>query len=201
MRNTLSLVIAAFALLLAMTGTALARTAADVPPDLGDLLELAKPVLDAILAGQYWLAAAGALILAVGLVRRYVVPKVPFLQTDAGGTLLTFVVSFGGAMATSIAASAGIFSLALVKPAFGLAFAAIGGFLAVKRLVIPVFDWLADITPWAPLKWTFRYVPFLIDLLMGSKNSAKAIEKAEKAAADAIITTPSAGGGEPRDVL
>lgn len=199
MRKILELLFLGGILVLAFAGSVAAQTT-DVPPDLGELIELAKPIAQAVMAGQYWLAAAAGLILAVGLVRRYLVPKYAFLQTDAGGTLLTFVAGFGGALVTALASGAGA-SLSLLPAAAAVAFAAIGGFLTVKRLVIPVFDWLADITPWAPLKWIFRYVPFLIDLLMGSKSSKKTIEKAEAAGRAAVEAGPSPGAGTPRDVL
>lgn len=179
-----------------MSATAFAGTEVT---DTETLLELLKPVYQAILAGQYWAAAALGLVFAVGLVKRYAAPKVPFLRTDAGGTLMTFVASFGGAVATALLAGS-LPSLALVYPAVVIAFVASGGYAAVKRLAVPVFELLARKSPpW--LGWVFLLVPRLFDLLTGGDSAIKAAEKAGKDAVKANVST-GAGGvvGQPRDI-
>ena len=72
-----------------------------------ELSELARPVLNAIMGGQYALAAALGLVLAVALLRRYGVSKYPWLSSSAAGSILVLLGGFGAALATSLAAGAG----------------------------------------------------------------------------------------------
>lgn len=192
--NSLPLAVVALAV---FSGTAFAAQVAGVP-DGAELLDMARPVYEAILAGQYAVAAALALVLAVGLLRRYAVPRVPFLRTDAGGTLLTYAASFGGALATHlIAVGASVPSAAMLLAAVKIGFYAVGGFMTAKRLAMPVFTYLASKSPpW--LAAIILLVPRLFDLVTGS-STAK-IAKAEKAGDAAVVATPGVGLPTPRDV-
>lgn len=167
-------------------------------------LELAEPVYRAILAGQYWAAAAFALVLATAGARRLLAPRVPFFRSDAGGTLLLVLGSFGGALGTAILA-AGVTapSLAMAKAALWIAFAAGGGYTAVKRLVLPVALWLE-----ARLPWYLRPLASLLVRALGlvtSPPSPALVAEAVQAGRDAVVISPSAGvdrvTGAPRDVL
>lgn len=80
------------------------------------------------------LIAALAAILAVYLLRRFVLGKVPFFQSKAGGAVLTLVVAFLGSLATSLLGGAA-FSGALVLGALQVAFTAAGGWTLVKHLL------------------------------------------------------------------
>lgn len=199
MRKIISVVAMAVAWLVVFTGTAFAAQATGVP-DAGELIELAKPVYQAIMSGQYWSAAALALVVVCGAIRAYLAPRVPFFRTDAGGTLLLLLASFGGAVATLLAA-AGLTAPTwqLCVAAFGVAASAAGGYTMVKRLALPVLAWLERLSPpW--LKPLFQLVPWLFDVITG----AGAVRKAEDAGAAAVAAKPSTGAagvvGTPRDV-
>jgi hypothetical protein len=200
MRTVVTLSLAALALLVAMTGTVFASTGA---AEVG-IVDLLEPVYRAIVGGQYWAAAALALVAAVALARRYGVKYLPFLGTDAGGTLLLFVGSFAGALGTALLAmgTAGP-SLAMVKAAFWIAFAAGGGYTAVKRLVVPVFVYLETVSP-AWLRPLWALVVAVLGKVTGAP-SAKTVAEAEKVGEDAVKADPDKGAagviGSPRDVL
>lgn len=99
-----------------------------------DLAELAKPVLESVLAGNYMYAAALSLVLAVALVRRYGGAKWPLLASKKAAPFLVLVGSFGAAMATSLSAGAGV-TLAMTWGAVKVAVAAAGGYGLLKPIL------------------------------------------------------------------
>jgi len=158
------------------------------------ILELAKPVFDAVLAGQYLLAAALMLVLAVAVIRRYV--PWPFLRTDDGGALLALVASFGGAMATAIAAGAPL-SWGMAWVAVGVAFAAAGGYSMIKKLLVPRLQQVrAILPPWAR--------PILSIVLWIFERPDQRVADAEKAGDAAVNANPGQGAksvlGEPTEL-
>src|SRR4051812_12935448 len=84
-----------------------------VDPTSAAPFELAKALFDAVMSGQWFLAAALGLMLVVFGLRQL---PVPALKTDAGGVLLNFGTSLSLALAT--AALAGT---AFTWPAFWVA--------------------------------------------------------------------------------
>src|SRR5690606_26496540 len=118
--------------------TATAWAAQGVAGDDTALFDLAKPVLDAILAGNPGLASALALVFVAAAARRYGGKYVPFLKTDAGGALTVLVGAFGGAAAAALYAGGG-WSLGLAWSAFQVAAATAGGYSLVKRLLVDPF--------------------------------------------------------------
>ncbi len=126
-------VLPALVLLLAFTATAFASQG--VGGDDTSLLELGKPVLDAILAGKPGLAAALALVFVAAALRRYGGKRIAFLNTDAGGALLVLLGAFGGAAASKLYAG-GAWSLGLAWMAFQMAAATAGGYSLIKRLLV-----------------------------------------------------------------
>lgn len=188
-----SIVLALFALL-GFAGTASAANAA--APEDGNILDLAKPVFEAVMHGQGWLAAALALILCTALARRYL-PKLnrfKWVASDAGTTLTAFLMSLGGGFATAFAAGAGP-SLAVAKTAFGVALGAAGGYQALKHLVAPVLRALRDKLPaWA--RPGLDMVLWMFDRPSRNEAAAAAGEAAVKA-----NPAPGVAGlvGEPKD--
>jgi hypothetical protein len=190
-KTTLSFAVLA---LLAFAGTASAAGAA--APEDGNILDLAKPVFDAVMAGNYWLGAAAALVLLVAATRRYGAKWFPralgWVNSSWGTPVAVLLASFGGAMATALAAGSGP-SLAMVKVAFGIAITAAGGYKLVKELAVPLLTKLRDKLPaWARplvdvLLWAFQRDP---------------VAKAEAAGDAAVADKPSTGiagvVGEPR---
>lgn len=181
--------------LLSFVATAFA--AAAVTPDEGSLLELAKPILAAVMAGQWLLGAATALVFAVAVARRYLVERIPFLATDAGGALLTLVGSFGGAVATALAAG-GAVSLGLMWTALGVAATAAGGYALVKKLIVDPLratSWYKERAP----SW-FRA---MFDVLMWIFTKPDAVKQAEEAGKQAVEEKPATGAegvvGKPEE--
>lgn len=148
------------------------------------LLDLLKPALEAVKAGQGILAACLLLVFAVAVARRYGAKRFPFLASDAGGALLTLLGSFGGALGTALMAGTAP-SLGLATTALGVAFAASGGYSMIKRLVVPTLRALqAKLPAWA------RPV---LDLALWIFGPAPAIAKAEAAGAKAVEANPATG--------
>lgn len=149
---------------------------------LESVLELARPVFDAVMAGQYPLAAALALVLLVAVARKWLAPRVPFFGSDAGGALLALAGSFGGAVATALLAGATL-SWSVAWTALGVAFTAAGGYSLVKRLGgallarIPLPNWLKTLLDSA--LWIF----------------SSPVERAEAAGAAAVAEKPAGGAG------
>lgn len=159
----------------------------------GNLLDLARPVFDAVMSGHYAYAAALALVLAVALARRYGAKQWPWLAGDVGGTLLVLVGSFGGAAATALTGGAAV-SLGLVWTSIQVAAGASGGYTMIKRLVIPTLAKLVSKLP--PL---FQK-PFKLILWMFEGNAAKA----GAAGQAAVAANPASGleglAGKSKDV-
>jgi hypothetical protein len=193
LRMTLSLAVIA---LLAFTGTALAAGA--VAPEDGSILDLAKPVFEAVMSGQYWYAAAGALVLLVTAVRRYGAKWFPralgWTNSSWGTPALVLLASFGGALATAAAAGAGP-SLEVLKVALGVAVAAAGGWKLAKELAVPLLTALRDKLPaWARP---------LIDVALWAFQRPSRDADAAAAGDAAVAANPPTGiagvTGEPKD--
>jgi hypothetical protein len=195
MNKLITLLVAAFSFLVAFTGTAVA---ADVSTDGAPLLDLAKPVLDAVMGGHWLAGAALALVLAVSLIRRYGAKRFPVLTTDAGGTALTFLTSLGGAVGTAALAGSAP-SLALLWTALGVAAVASGGYTALKRLAAPALRWLEAKAP----AWARPFVGPVIAVLLWFVDRPSAIAKAKAAGDAAVEANPPTGAagvvGEPKN--
>jgi hypothetical protein len=185
-------VASAFAVgLLAFTASAAAAGLVDQPS--GDLAEM---ILTAVTGGQYWLAAAVALVLAVRLAREYAPKTGPlsFLRTGAGAAVLVLLGSFGAAVAAALAA--GVTVTAALLPALGVSVAAAGGFSLIKKLGVPVLGWLRNKLP--------AVAHPVIDLLLWVFSRPDPDTVATAAGDKAVAENPSTGAagivGAPRDV-
>lgn len=103
-----------------------------VSPD--NIEQFVNLVFDAIKGGNWWLLVALGLVLVVWLVRKLLGPKVPWLQTQAGGAILNLVISFGGALATVLVTGQPMGWLVALG-ALKVAFTAAGGWTLVKHLL------------------------------------------------------------------
>lgn len=84
-----------------------------VVPDPNTNLELfLKLLLDTASSGQYAVLGALLLVGGVSLARQFLAPKVPFLATPEGGSLLNLVGSFGSGLVLALTGTP--FSWALV---------------------------------------------------------------------------------------
>jgi hypothetical protein len=119
------------------------------PPDPGaDLPGFLKLIKDAAAAKDWKLAVVLALVLIVWLTRK-VGGKIPgpvgkFLTSDAGGVITTFLYAFSGVLAAALSMKASL-DLHLVGEALLLAFTAMGGWVAFKKLMPE--NWKAAM-PW-----------------------------------------------------
>ncbi len=147
-----------------------------------DLIELAGPVLNAVLGGSYAYAAALALVLAVALLRRYGGAKWPILANKKAAPYLVLVASFGAALATSLSAGAAV-SGALLWGAFKVAAGAGYGYALAK----PLAAWLKSKSP----KW-LKPAFGLLDWVFTSRDRAEVAKAAgDKAVAESPTKGPS----------
>ena len=141
----------------------------------GELSELAKPLLDAVMSGQYALAAALALVLAVALLRRYGSGRWPSLGSAAAGSLLVLLGGFGAALATSLSAG-GALSFALAYSALKVSLYAAGGYSILKPLLSAVRGksppWLSRIL--GMFTWVFDKPNKLVDAHIAGAEAVEA---------------------------
>lgn len=168
-----------------MTVTAFAAGVV-LPSDESTLQELLAAVVDAFRRGHH--VAAGALVIfaALALAKRYFTTgKVgAFLHGPYGSTL----VAFGLALTGSIAAQDSL-SLNVLYVSGGLAIAAVGGYTAVKLLIIEPIKaskYYAKAPAWA--RSAFELVLWFFD-----RPQDVAIAAAEKAGKDAVDAAPAGG--------
>lgn len=145
-----------------------------------DLESWAQALLSAFTAGRWSLVAVLAIVALVAGARAILVPRVPFFKTDLGGTLLGFVGGTAAALAAALTGGAAL-GLPALASAATVAFAAMGGWTAVKRLLMPLLGMLLRL------------------LGVGTSPSVTKAE-AEKAGDDAVKKNPSDGAGPARDV-
>ncbi len=175
-------------------GVALAGNA--VPED-GSLLDLARPVYEAIMGGQWWLAAMFGLIFATTAAKRYAPGKLKgYINGDIGQPVTVLVLSFAGAASTALLAAGpgAVLTMGLAWAALKIAVAATGGYQMLKQLLAPLIQKLAAKAP------SWMQPIFSVLLWVFSKPSA--IAKAEKAGDDAVAANPPTGTpvpGEPKE--
>ena len=99
----MSYLIALFFMVLSFAGTSVALAQTDA-----ELAELAKPVLDAVLGGNYMFGAALALVLGVAMLRRFGGARWPILASKKAAPLLVLAGSFVAALATTLSAGAAV---------------------------------------------------------------------------------------------
>lgn len=186
-----SVVLALF-LVAGFAGTALAAGAA--LPDDASLLEYARPVFDAIVHGQWWIAAASALILVVAAARKYAPTEGRFgwtgrvLASTPGVMASTFLLSFAGAVVTALMAlgPSGVMSWAIAKTALLVGVTAIGTWKALHSLA----TWAVS-TEFYKSKvpaWVQSLVATVLALI-----GSNAIAKAEAAGQRAVDAKPATG--------
>ena len=153
----IALLVAALAFI-AMPALALAGA---VSPSDQPVIDLARLIYEGVIGGHYFAAAAGALVLVTAVLRRYGAQLIPWLASDVGGTALAFAGSLGGALLTAALGGAHL-SWWLAWQAFQVGAAAVGGYVALKRLVInPLRPRAASWPTWA--RAIFAVVAWVFD--------------------------------------
>lgn len=173
----------------AFTGTALAADAVSSAAD-PSLFDAAKAVFDAVAHGQWWAAAALAVVLAMAAARKYMPAAWKTgIKGDIIGTAGAFVMAFAGAVATwALAQPAGAaMSAGVILTAAKIGAAAIGGYTIIHK----VASWLAA---WGKLPAWAVAILKLMTTIVGSN----AISKAEAAGQKAVTAAPPSGmsGGD-----
>jgi hypothetical protein len=134
-----------------------------------------------------------ALVLAVAAAKRYAPGKVgAWMATDVGGTATTLVMSFAGALATTLSTGGGV-TWAMAKSAGLIAVGAAGGYAMIKKLVIEPF--LKPLSKKAPA-WAqpiFQIVFWIFD-------RKTPVEKAEVAGEAAVVAKPAPGRGKITEI-
>lgn len=125
----------------AVTAHAASAAASVVDPGDGSL-DVARSLYEALTGGHYAWVGALTLVAAVALLRKFGGSRFPQLHTDAGAALLTLGGSFGAAMSAAFAGG-GHVSWTMVAAAGATAFAAMGGYAALKKLVVDPY-----LIPW-----------------------------------------------------
>ena len=175
-------------ILAAFTGTALAAEAVTVADP--SIFDAGKAVFDAVVKGQWWAAAACAVVFLMAVARKYMPASWKTgIKGDMIGVGSTFMMAFAGAVATwAIAQPAGAaMSAAVVLTALKVGAVAIGGYTAIHK----VAGWLAawgKLPPWA----------LVIIRALAAVVGSNAIAKAEAAGAKAVAAEPPKGmsGGD-----
>lgn len=106
-----------------------------------DISQVASKIVEAVQTGNWRIAAAGLLVIAVWGVRKYT-PKLNsrlgrWLNTDRGGTLLVIFGGLTGAVGTALTAGQAI-TLNLLLAGLTTGVMAAGGWNVVHRLVWPI---------------------------------------------------------------
>lgn len=145
----------AIAMLSFVTTTSVAHAA-----DEDALLDLAKPVFDAVVSGQWVYAAALSLVLAVAVARKYGGKIHPFLDTGTGAMLLAVLGSFGASLAAGLAGGVAV-TWSILWGSLKVAAIASGGYGMFQRLIMPLVNRISKRYPkigWflKPLSWVFR---------------------------------------------
>lgn len=158
-----------------------AVAAGTVIPDDGNILDLARPFYEAIMGGQWWLAAMAGLILATTAAKRYLPGKAgAWVNGEYGQPLTVLLLAFGGAGAAALLAAGpgAAFSGALAYAAFKVALGAAGGYTFLKAFLAPI---LVKIQAKAP-----AWMQPLFTVLLWAFSKPAANEVAEKAGDEAV---------------
>lgn len=204
LRSLPTVLVFALVALISFTATAFAAGTVDPAGDGSALAEMARPIYDAVMHGQYWLAASLALVFVVALLGKYA-DKIPawlggktiakLAGSDPGRAVLVLLGSFGGAVATGLtAAGSSAMTWALAWTALKVAVGAAGVYSLAKKLLAPL---VAKAPPW--VQAVFRLVTWAFERSL--KDPVKEAEAAGQAAVEAEPPTGAAGiVGKPRDV-
>lgn len=180
----------------AASATALSLHAAGVADD-ASLLDLLKPVYDALTGGRYAYGTVLGLIALTAVIKRYA--SIDWLHTDTGGSALVATGALLAALATGLASPGAVITVSLMAGAFKAGLIAAGGYAFVKNVLItPLLphlpDWLQKVL--SPILWVFDN---------SGKPAAVVIAESVEAGAAAVEATPATGVigivGAPRDIL
>lgn len=183
---------------LALCGHRVAAAATSLAvPDDASVLDLLRPVYEALTGGQYAYGTLLLIVAAVALTKRFV--PIDWLHTDAGGSVLVAIGTTAAALAASVATPGAHVTLAGLSSAFKAGLLAAGGYVFIKSVIItPLMprlpSWLQKVL--TPILWVFD----------GTMKPAEvALKESIDAGNKAIVIKPPQGVvsivGEAKDVL
>lgn len=100
-------------------------------------------LIAAVQSGNWWAAASALVIAIVWALRTYAGARWSWLRSDPAGVFLAFATSLAGGLFVSLMAGSAM-SMVLVVVAAKVAFGAIGGHSALKKLIGPLSLWAAE---------------------------------------------------------
>ncbi len=179
-----------FAVLLLVSFTASAFAADQALPSDANAQDLLNPLWQAFAHGDYLFAGCIAVMVAVGLIKRYGA-NWEWAHTDAGSASLVLASSF----AATIGAHLGNHeapSLTMAWSAFKIAAGAAGGYTLIKHLLVePLMKRFGNKLP----KWASPLLSVVMWLFerKAKSDGGKGVADAEKAGQDAVDAKPSQG--------
>lgn len=168
--------------------TATAFAAGPSAPDSESLLDLARPVFDAVMHGNYWAAASLGVVLSLSFARRYMPASwKDGIKGDIIGTAFAFgFAAFGAVANAALAVGFAGMTTALALTALKIGVVAIGGYSVIHKFA----TWAAS------TNWFKQHAPtWLVSLtsLVLTLIGSNAIAKAEAAGQAAVDASPSPG--------
>jgi hypothetical protein len=157
--------------------------------DMSNLQPFFDSALKALMGHQWALLAALALMAAMHLVKAFLAPHVPFLQSKLGGWLSLLAMSCAGAVATALGTGAHM-SPALFLAALGVGFTAAGGYEALRDFLPGSWALIGDL-----VVRVFPYVEKAIE-----KGGADQALASAQSAGDKAAQTSLAASGAPKTV-
>lgn len=152
------------ALLATLFGFGITAHAASVLDPQDGSLDVARTIYQALTGHRYAYAGALALIAGIALVRKWGGPRWPWVHTDAGGACLALGGAFGASLAASLAGG-GALNWQMIAAAGGVAFTALGGYAAAKKIFVTPF-----LVPWASSlatkPWWLRWLRLPLSLVI-----------------------------------
>lgn len=174
--------------LVCFTATAFAAGAVAAAGGEASVLDLARPVIDAITSGEYVYASALALVLVVAALRKYGSKRWPWLNGEVGAPLLVLLGSFFGAIGAVLGRSESL-TLETFKVAAMVAITAAGGYALINKLIIkPLMKPLLAKAP--------AWLKPLLKIVVWAFDRPTRVAAAEKAGTDAVKANPSKGAAD-----
>lgn len=161
-----------------------AATSAVVPDD-ASILDLLRPVYDALTGKQYALTTVLALIAAFALIKRFA--NVAWLHTDVGGSTSVGVLATLTALAAGLVAPGTHVTSDSLLTAFKVGLTAAGGYAFVKNILV------AYIIPKLPTWAQTLLNPILFAFNGAAKPADVKLAEAIAAGTAAVVAAPAQG--------
>lgn len=156
-------------------------------PDGPGLVDLLTPVYQAFAGHHPALGLMLLIVVAVAALKHYLGDQVPFLHSDAGGSLLALVTASASAAAVALAVPGAVVSLDLLESALLVGVSAAGGYAMIKNILID------PLLPKLPLWAQTLLAPVLWIFTKSAAGSAATLANATTAGNTAVESKPAVG--------